>query len=66
MGNEEMEREASDQKPSASTLWLAIGIGAFSVFASFFMAVYFAAIGTNSDTGAIEAQRLEASARPAD
>lgn len=59
-----MERKVDNQTPDASTLWLAIGIGGFSVLASFFLAIYFAAMSPSSENAAIEAKNLEVSASP--
>jgi len=61
-----MERKVNDKVPDASTLWLAIGIGAFSVLTSFFLAIYFAAMGQSNGASAAEAQTLETAANPAD
>lgn len=58
-----MDQRTNDQAPDASTLWLAIGIGAFSVFASFFLAIYFAAATTHGETTSHEAQAIEAVTR---
>ncbi|MEP0393497.1 MAG: hypothetical protein ABJ205_12365 [Erythrobacter sp.] len=60
-----MEHRANDQAPDASTLWLAIGIGGFSVLASFLLAIYFAAMSTGSEATSVEAQKLEVSTSPA-
>lgn len=61
-----MERKGKNKIPYASTLRLAIGLGAFSVFASFFMAIYFASIETGVGTGATKSQNLEVSAGSTD
>lgn len=61
-----MERKFDDQAPDQSMLWLAIGIGGFSVFASFLLAIYSSTDGTGSETAAVESQAMEASASPAD
>lgn len=55
-----MEQELNNQTPDQNTLWLAIGIGVFSVFASFFLAIYFAAVTTHQETSAHATQTIQA------
>jgi len=58
-----MERKVDDQAPDPSMLWLAIGIGVFSVLASFFLAIY---SSTDGDTASQEQQAFESATQKAD
>lgn len=55
-----MENKADEQKPDASTLWLAIGLGGFSVIASFFLAICSSSNGVGSDTASNEVSPMDA------
>ena len=61
-----MDRRLDKTGPDASTLWLAIGLGGFAVFASFFLAIYFSTSSTAQQTAAVEAQTIETVAGPSD
>jgi len=47
-----MEKRLEDKAPDPGTLWLAIGIGVFSVLASFVLAIYYS---NASPTGSAQA-----------
>ena len=55
-----MDRRVDKTTPDSSTLWLAIGLGGFSVIASFFLAIYYSTSGVIEETAAIEASSFEA------
>lgn len=55
-----MEREEEKTTPNASTLWFAIGLGGFSVFASFFLAIYYSTLNANDAPSDTEASSIEA------
>lgn len=51
-----MEKKLDETTPDPGILWLAIGIGVFSVFASFVLAIYCSNTGdANAASQAIEA-----------
>jgi hypothetical protein len=54
-----MDRRVDETGPDSSTLWLAIGLGGFSVIASFFLAIYCSTDGVVEETAAAEANRFE-------
>ena len=54
-----MDQRAEKTAPDSSTLWLAIGLGGFSVFASFFLAIYYSNINAGEEEVAREASALE-------
>ncbi len=60
-----MEHKVDDRAPDPSMLWLAIGMGVFSVFASFFLAIYSSTDSTGSESSATDPHALEAAASPA-
>lgn len=50
-----MENEADGSAPNVSTLWLAIGLGVFSVVSSFLLAVYLSASSHKLEAHPIDA-----------
>lgn len=54
-----MDRRVNKTTPETSTLWLAIGLGGFSVVASFFLAIYCSSAGIGKETAAIEPNSVE-------
>ena len=54
-----MDRRVDKTVPDSSTLWLAIGLGGFSVIASFFLAIYCSNAGVVEETAAVETNRFE-------
>ncbi|MEM1052512.1 MAG: hypothetical protein AAGI28_10495 [Pseudomonadota bacterium] len=57
-----MERKVDDTAPDASTLYLAIGIGAFSVVASFLLAIYCSTTSNDEETAVTDANSIDATA----
>ena len=54
-----MDRRVDKTAPDSSTLWLAIGLGGFSVVASFFLAIYCSTGDVVEETAAAEPNRFE-------
>lgn len=54
-----MERELDKTSPDTSTLWLAIGLGGFSVVASFVLAIYCSGVSANDQANSPGAQSDE-------
>ena len=61
-----MDHRMDKTAPDTSTLWLAIGIGGFSVFASFFLAIYCSTLDTGMNATPIEASGLDSAVQAAD
>lgn len=61
-----MSRRVDKAAPDASTLWLAIGLGGFSVIASFFLAIYYSAGSVEDNAHPAEANSFEAAKETAD
>lgn len=61
-----MDRQLDEANPDTSTLWLAIGIGGFSVFASFFLAIYCSTSDLGANATPIEANSLDSAVQSTD
>jgi hypothetical protein len=54
-----MERQEEKTAPNTSTLWFAIGLGGFSVLASFFLAIYYSTLNSSDDRAEAETSSFE-------